>query len=252
MPLEGYTETSRKTIEKNDMNTAGVMQPLAAFNTVVDTDVGLIRLIAMHYRDPDVFDLNYLNKDISLQRVMQDLYNREQKNPLTICSKLSISELDELYNDFMENKYKEIVDLSIFTDLIRVMNTWQKYGGISTTILCNSEIEIDFLCRFSFSKNFNTELDNPKNFYNSYPQYIFKSFDDVYINSVFVNLVYNSTIYLAGYRFNITPLPEGEKMTEKQKEILGSQNYIKMMTGRNIIRYMDIYDRSKLYGGDKE
>ena len=41
-------------------------------------------------------------------------------------------------------------------------------------------------------------------------------------------------------------------MTEKQKEILGSQNYIKMMTGRNIIRYMDIYDRSKLYGGNKE
>lgn len=251
MPFDGYTEKSREKIEKNEMNTAGVMQPLLAFNTVVDTDVGLIRLIAMQYRDPSIFNLDYLNENITIKKLVQDLYNREYKNPLTICSNIKHSELDELYDDFMKNKYKEIIHLSLFTELFGLISIWKKYGGIPTTILCSSQDEIDYLNFFDGMKNIGKILMSSKPLQEKYPQYIFKSFSDQYIDYVNSTLVYDATIYIANYKFNqFNSINEGEEPSEQQKEILKFPNYIKLSIGRSIIRYIDIYSKQKLYGGN--
>ena len=250
MPFDGYIEKSREKIEKNEMNTAGVMQPLLAFNTIVDTNVGLIRLIAMQYRDPSIFNLDYLNKSITIKKLVQDLYNREYKNPLTICSNIKHSELDELYNDFMKNKYKEIIHLSLFTELFNMISIWKKYGGIPTTILCSSQDEIDYLNFFDRMKNVNKVLIEHRPLQEKHPQYIFKSFSDPYIDYVASTLVYDATVYIANYKFNqIGYIKENEEPSEQQKEIMKSPNYIKLSVGRSIIRYIDIYSKQKLYGG---
>lgn len=251
MSLEGYTESSRSKIEKNEMNTAGVMNPLLAFNTIVDTDVGLIRLIAMQYRDSSIFNLDYLNKDLTIKKLVQDLYNRENMNPLTICSDLKQEELNELYQDFMNTKYSEILKLSILTELFGMISIWKKYGGISTTILCSSQQEYEYLDFFLALKNVN-KVVMEKGWRNNFPQYIFKSYDDKYINFITSQLVYNSTVYIANYKFNdVGEIKEGQEVSDSQLRIMKSDTYKKIQAGRSIIKMIDIYNKEKLYGGDK-
>ena len=123
--LEGYTEISREQIHRSDLNTADVMKPLITFDSIIDTDVGLIILIAKKYRNPNIFNLELLDS-MTVKDLAGVLYARPIENPISICTNVALPEIDELYQDFMDNYYQDVLEYSITTELINTIEIWNK------------------------------------------------------------------------------------------------------------------------------
>jgi hypothetical protein len=242
--LIGYTEKSRTSVQKNEVNTIGIMVPLVAFNTVIDTDVGIIRLICDKYLDPKVFNVDLLHS-LSVKGLVGMLYDREKPNPLTVFSSLDDTELDELYDDFMKNHYQDILNLSLPTEIFNQIGIWQSYGGIRTTILCRSNEEVEYLDKFTALQNYSKCLIT--NFsVKGFQQFFFKYIDDPYINAVSDNPIFKKSIYIAHYKFNIKK--DDESKFNKEEAIGMSESIAKFVAmPANSLRTYDLYNRQKLY-----
>lgn len=119
---------------------------LIPFDMVLDVEVGLIRLIKYEYSNNKVFDQVILSNDNNI--FFKDILSkRKNKNPLTVIAtdeyKNNLSLLDELYTQFMEREYKEILELSPPTSLFDMINISMVYrsSGISCSIWCKSILE---------------------------------------------------------------------------------------------------------------
>lgn len=119
---------------------------LIPFDMVLDVEVGLIRLIKYEYSNNKVFDQVILSNDNNI--FFKDILSkRKNKNPLTVIAtdeyKNNLSLLDELYAQFMEREYKEILELSPPTSLFDMINISMVYrsSGISCSIWCKSILE---------------------------------------------------------------------------------------------------------------
>lgn len=119
---------------------------LIPFDMVLDVEVGLIRLIKYEYSNNKVFDQVILSNDNNI--FFKDILSkRKSKNPLTVIAtdeyKNNLSLLDELYTQFMEREYKEILELSPPTSLFDMINISMVYrsSGISCSIWCKSILE---------------------------------------------------------------------------------------------------------------
>lgn len=119
------------------------ISPLIHFNSLVDSDYGLIELIKEEYLDPTIFDINFFNKPKI--EIIKSLYNRSKDNPLSVCSSLSDEDLDDLYNQFMNQRYYDILDKSATTEIANLIEFYDSVGDIKSTILCNDEIQVKII-----------------------------------------------------------------------------------------------------------
>lgn len=246
--LEGYTEISREQIHRSDLNTADVMKPLITFDSIIDTDVGLIILIAKKYRNPNIFNLELLDS-MTVKDLAGVLYARPIENPISICTNVALPEIDELYQDFMDNYYQDVLEYSITTELINTIEIWEKYGGIHTTILCKTQSEIDLLDQYyELKKCDKILLENAKkaNILNTFPQYYFKHTEDDYIREVSNTPLVAKTIYIPRYQFNFDIDDKGKRSVNKSPSIMRIYEGI-----ANIFMAYDIYKRTDLYGKEE-
>lgn len=91
------------------------------FDMVIDTDMGLWKLIQKEYQNPRFFIPSVLNeRNMDIMKVV--LTDRPFSNPLKLFMKPEyIGEADALYDQFMKERYKEIVELSCCTGIFDII-----------------------------------------------------------------------------------------------------------------------------------
>lgn len=118
------------------------LAPLISFDTIVDVDFGLINLIYTNYLDKSVFDVNFFLDNT--KNIIAKLYLRKDINPLYTIAKNDIDKqrLDDYYNEFLFSKKSDIYDMSITTEILNMIQTFNKSQEIIPTILCYNEDQI--------------------------------------------------------------------------------------------------------------
>lgn len=113
---------------------------LITFNMLMDTDIGLFKVIKEKYYDPDVFNdkLSTLT-DNQLKGLLQE---NESKNPLAIImDNTSIEQMDAYYNEFMKSEYEDIIKNSAPTTMVSVVSNFINSSAIKVEILCATQLE---------------------------------------------------------------------------------------------------------------
>lgn len=236
--LEGYTEKSRTSIQRSDLNTFGVLKPIVGFNTLIDIDVGLLIAYGRENRS-----LPFYQKYGTMNLLTRVVYGREKENPFTLLySDKDERELNGLYAEWMKNKYDLVLKYSIPTEIISLIGIWRKLGSVKTAILCRSQQESDYISQFrSLSQCNKIIIDKDLNLM-EYQQYYFKSAEDDYIHEAVKTIGAAKTVYIANYKFNLL------YHDELAAPIL-SPSIEKVYEGRgNKISIIDLYNRKKLYG----
>lgn len=226
-----------KTILPGSGNTGGIMTPLIHFDIIFDTDVGLLCLILRDYMNPEVF-----NKDFffgkKVKELVYELYIRKENNPIDICINDSYkNKADDFYRQFMEEKYNEILELSVFTEFYRLIRAFQNESDIKATILCDREEQVTFLGKYNNTKKCDIFISNSLNKVNikRYNQFYFKRIDD---SSKFANNISNKTVYFANYGFN-----------RNDNNEIKDHDLIVSLSETNVINLIDVYNMDKLKGG---
>lgn len=203
------------------MDQQGNIYPLIPFNLIIDTDIGLYRVIAEKYKDPNTFGTGILEASPKYQ--LYHLYNRTDINPLysIAVNPNDKKTLDEYYEEFMEEEYTSIVENSPTTRLYNIITSTLYMSGIHYTILCKNKFEEEYLkdadkslnmCTFRIGDYTDTEdIDDPVYF--KYVQLIIPN----------LNFVAGRNLYIAGYGFNIND--KGElNLSEDELLVLNSYN----------------------------
>ena len=185
------------------MYTTDVLVP---FNLIVDTDMGLIKLLEFDYSNTEYFHEGILNTEEENQQYL--LNTRNNRNPLSIVFKKDDPELmDDLYKQFIEKEYDNILQLSCNTSLANLANALREDISqvIRLTILCQSKAEENIIKLRNIS-NFRP-LVSRKELVN------LNNYDSLYIKDVhdldkFKKEIFKKSIYVANYGFNIVIDPE--------------------------------------------
>lgn len=213
-----------------DSNTYGILNPLISFNCLIDTDFGLLVLIAQKFFDTDVFDEEFFRNNNSVENMKYSIYEREERNPLTLCLK-NKEYADDYYNQFFEKYYQGILIRSMNTDLAKSLKSISNSGAVFT-ILCNNEMEVNFIRNSKTLNRYSTILSSNTEQLSSHEQYFFKDYQDI-PNNLFNEKMRDKSFYIGRYKFT-----EAERFGEKDAEVF---TFIDMM--RCVIFKFDLYQR---------
>lgn len=210
-------------------NTGNLMSPLIPFNMIIDTDVGLLSLIYKSFMDPRIF-----NKDFffgkTVNQLVKELYYRKKENPLHLCiNEEYVDSCDNLYNQFMEQHYDRILNMSVITEFYRLVGLFMEDSDIKLTIVCEKEKEIELLRKQENTKACNIILAdtlNPKTI-QSFKQFYFKSIADA---TAYTKHMKDKTIYFANYAFN-----------KNEEGRISSHPLIPLLLENNVVNLIDIY-----------
>ena len=141
-------------IQNKNSGANNKLAPLISFDALVDTEIGLVRLIYDKYNERDLFDKDFF--DQSLHKIVHDLYTREKPNPLTVFANkdhILYQYIDEYYKEFMETQIKDILKLSITTMVAPMIANFNTSQEINPVILCYSDDQLDILQNEDYLKN---------------------------------------------------------------------------------------------------
>lgn len=131
--------------------TDGNLSVLIPFDLIINTEYGLIQYIRLEYPNNDIWN----HEAISLldeESIIIDLLDRAEVNPLfVIANNYSIDKesLDNLYIEFMNKTYRQILEQANKTKLYNAIIAWLEMSQtISVTILCKNELEVEYINNF--------------------------------------------------------------------------------------------------------
>lgn len=213
------------------------LDPLFDFQCLCDTDIGLYRLIKKDYYDKSIFD-NYLFDSKDDRFIKTILLSRTKFNPLFIfCKegKLTDEDKDNLYQQFLDEEYDRILELSEPTSLFTIASASNSVNKIvNVTVLCDNEKEVKWVSKYNYklkcivSKYKNFKLDN---------------YDTLYLKDIY-NLIQfnqesikNKNIILPRFMFNLEtayskiemPIIEVSKKYYKENKFMLSDPYKDIM-----------------------
>lgn len=206
---------------------------LVSFDSIIDTDMGLMRLIKQEYNTGFFYE-SIVNAP---EYIWRDLLNRRTvPNPLSIIMDDETDEdfevSQELYEKFMDEEYSKILDLSPTCALANIVNAnFYSKDLLRLTVLCESEQEKEILDikgvtyydalvadrKSIYTKNY--EIIAEKNIWN-FDEYIYLE---------------RNTLLIPDYRFNIFIFPE------HKDTIVLPPDIIEKYAGRNEIRVYNAY-----------
>jgi hypothetical protein len=212
--------------------------PLISFNSIIDSDIGILKYVMKNYLNPEIFDIENL-KSISYNKLLIDIYKREYQNPLYYIAKENIDKkfLDDCYDELMKDHEYEILNESVTTEIYNVIKYFIS-GGINSTILYYSDAQKQVIKEDELLKNLSTiSINTIQN--KDFDQYFFKYISEA---NPITNLKLKS-FYFSSCGLN---LPE-----EATLEKLYGNPTIEELTKskRNIINFFDMY-RIKLLRGE--
>lgn len=227
---------SKEIISLNfsDMNTRGILNPLVSFDCLIDTDFGLLVLIAQDFFDTDVFDVDFFKRNSNINDMKWVVYGRKEKNPLVACMK-DPTDADDYYRQFMDQYYNDILDRSMITDLAKNLRRMET-SGASFTILCENQYQFDLLDKIDILRDYDKVLVNDVLDPDKYNQFFIKDFDDFGMKR-YSSLLRDKNVYIARYKFNA--IDNLDKLDDRFKV------YATLDTMRCTITKFDLYSTRK-------
>lgn len=207
--------------------------PLISFNAIVDTDIGLYNLIKEEYLNPDIFNVSFFQQD--LISVISKLYHRKEDNPLYLFARDTQRDkelLDKYYEEFRLTKEKEILDRSITTEVLNMIDQFNTTLEIQTTILYYTAEQKRILDDEPLlSKNqmvYYPKLSKKDR--SNFSQYFFKTIDEY--NMFISSKLENKTIYFSYC---------GRNLNDDNDDIKYSELIDLIIMNKNNINLFDIY-----------
>ena len=208
--------------------------PLFGFDTILDTDFGVIKLINDRYMDRSVFDTEKFS--MNTRGIIKTLYLRKDPNPLYEFANPGVDHdlLDEYYKEFMDTQIDNVFERCIGTEIQNVIKLFLDVGDIKITVLCKNEKQKEFAREINFLSKCRVILpkDIKDNASETYDEFYFKLIDD---SEFMIDKIIRRSLYYSSARLNFDD--EG-----KFKE---SETIIKAIR-RNVVYKFDLYKTSIL------
>ena len=202
------------------------IEALVPFNMIIDTDVGLLKLVEYEYHS-NFFYSNLLGNFDYLKYM---LANRNKRNPLSVIAKEDTSdeELDDLYNQFINERYESILKLSSNSPLMKMIKLCEKDPCIHYTVVFQNELEEKVFYERGY-KPFSSFIGDftDKKILNNYNSLFVKYIDDLDQKDI-----KEKGIYIANLKFN----------KELKEEIYLPKLNIYDQIPINDFYFIDIYD----------
>lgn len=118
---------------------------LAEFDSLIDVNYGVLRLVQIKYNNEEYIKKHILDADSYVLRCL--LLQRKDYNPLYIALKDEyIDNAEDLYNEIIENEYKDVLKYTIPNSLFELMKMYRQTDGvINVTVLCKNEIQEQYI-----------------------------------------------------------------------------------------------------------
>ena len=185
------------------MTNDGKSYPVIKFDQIIDTEIGLIKLIQDKYNDRSTFYWSLLEAPIKYKIGL--LYDRKHPNPLTVIAKEreNIELMDDYYQQFMTEEYVYILKHSIVTNLYTLVQEFVSVKGITPIIVCSNDMEKNYLLKINKDVFSKCNIIVTDNFGNA----ISENSDVVYIKDIrdtlkVLNKIEYKNIYVSTYRYN--------------------------------------------------
>ena len=200
------------------------MRILFTSNILLDTDIGVYRLVREKYDNPKYFKLNIL--DVIIERYKEVIPRRDTINPLSFIIKDEYkNSIDNLYNEMMSKDYSRILELSEFTNVEAVLGLF----------LTRKELDIKIVCKNLEEKQIFKNRNKKYNIvvFENYKDIDVEPYDAIYTKyykdySKF-NKIVAKTLYFANAKYNFT-----------NKNIIDPEIYINL-DGPNEFKAINLY-----------
>lgn len=199
------------------------IRQITTFDSVIDIDFGLIRLVLDEFNNPEylISGIDYLSKDLTTLRVL--LASREIENPLSIVFKKEFHDsIDDLRRELYEEYYDQIISLSGETSITRLIaaSALPNKQVVENTIICNSDKEVETLVKWGIKAK-GIVRQGEETVPSEYSDFILKRFSDLTIYEP----IRGHNIFFLEYPFNLELLPDGTLLPENNVcKIVGEQN----------------------------
>lgn len=196
---------TRRTIESDAK--FGRHSFLFSFNSLIDLDYTILRMIRNEYNNPKYIDQKVMS--VSTKDIKTLLLNRQDPNPLTICIE-DKSIADNIYKEIMNERYSDLICPNKYLDitgLFFLVSVYTNMKDVDVTVLCTSNQESAIIKQYH-SKVKTIILPDPVDLdLDVYTDFVFKNAMDVY---KFKNPFKEKRIVFLNYRFNATITEDGE------------------------------------------
>ena len=222
------------------MNKNGHKFIVIPYDLIIDTDVGLYKLLENKYCNEEIFHTEPL-KQLDMPHLLFFLTNRDEVNPLdTIAKKEDPALMKEYYDQFFEKEYDYILRRSITTSLYEFVKYNERDRSIHFTLWVPSEN----------IRNILIERD-PDGFgavdfriAPTYAECIEENDDPIYVKDIYditrnIKCFLGKTVYVANYAFNyrIDSVTGRRGLTEEVGVIANRRMYI---TTFDVYRTQDV------------
>lgn len=135
---------------------------LFTFDSFVNTDIGLAKLIKDKYKNVDIFDESLF--ELTSDEIIDLMLLNEGDNPMDILlNKSSRGKVDSeyLYNSFIENEegYKDILLNSMFNNVLKMIQLLYYSKEVRPTILCENSMQQSLLLNNPYFKPLNIDIE---------------------------------------------------------------------------------------------
>lgn len=214
------------------------------FDLIVDTDVGLLKLIQKDYNNPKIFIPGILNeRDVNILKMI--MTDRGYYNPLKgimIEGTKAYENADSLYDQFMEKHQEDILKLSTQTSLFDIIRRSSSMGdAVKFDILCRNELERNtIMSRFRKFK-----ITPSVKIVDDLSEFDPSQYGSIYVKDIRDALLFSKfegkNVIIGNYKFNC----ENNLPLVPLKEVAA-----KLLLRSNVIKMIDIYyiDQSNFIG----
>lgn len=219
-----------------------VSNVLIEADMLIDSDIGVIRLINDLYCDKSIFFKSVTNMESNKLKGL--LKNRTMSNPLQVAvrDEADTELMDSIYNQFMENEYNAIMERSVLTSIFELLINFMATDGLIVPTIVFKNIKQEEVL--------NILLDNYKGKYHIVCDKD-QLFDVSQYSEIFVkdirNLVryknlHGKTIFLADILMNTDIEKYNGSGTLQPPE-----PFIEIYMTRNKIKYISLYKYDDSY-----
>lgn len=205
---------------------------IVEFDTIVDTDLGLLKMIKEEYIDNDFIEPMLSAMDDTI--IISELIDREEKNPLyTILKDEYKSSADSLYKEFIDTEYKKILKYSKPTSLFGWTSMVYKTDGIIITIICKNKLEEQIIKELYKDISISVIIiqDWKEIHLKEFKTIVIKDYSDVLkMNIEDMNA---KNIFICNYKFNL------------DKNRIPLMEVSKIIGYSNLVSVIDVYDSNK-------